>query len=131
VSEFAVDLSFQVTASSLVTSSSGVVSETLAAVAPADRSSWVGPAWAADTTAAANNKKGPQLIRSVRARLSIRSREADRTGQVSTFGDGGTDPVMGGLYRFNVGTTAGPNYARVRTMQADIAIRNQKGATWL
>jgi type II secretory pathway pseudopilin PulG len=131
VSEFAVDLAFSVVASQVVTNSAGAQAEQLAAVAGSDRSAWVGPTWGANPATAAIGNKGPQLVRTVRARLSVRSREADRQANVSTYGDGGTDPVMGGLYRFRVSGGAGASFARVRTMQADIAIRNSRSATWL
>lgn len=61
----------------------------------------------------------PQRIRSVRARLSVRSREGDR--EAATSKDTG-----GRLYRFGlgVGGAAGGPFARVRTMQADIILNN-------
>ena len=58
----------------------------------------------------------PQRVRTVRARLSVRSREADRETEIA-----------GGLYRFKL---ADKQYARVRTFQADIALPNQLGVTW-
>jgi len=58
----------------------------------------------------------PQGVRSVRLRLSVRSREADRsTG------------IAGGLYRFRVSAT---EWARVRTFQADVALPNQRRVQW-
>jgi type II secretory pathway pseudopilin PulG len=132
ISEFAVDLSFGVTVSQIITSGSGTQLETLTMLAAADRTNWVGPVWGANPATAAGSSRGPQLVRAVRARLSVRSREADRLGNVQTFGDGGTAPVMGGLYRFRVPAPSGaPAFARVRTVQTDIAIRSHRGATWL
>lgn len=131
ISEFAVDLAFSVTVSQIVTSGSGTQLETLAMLPSTDRSNWVGPAWGTNPASAAAANRGPQLVRVVRARLSVRSREADRLSNVATFGDGGTAPVMGGLYRFRVPAAGGPSFARVRTVQADIALRSQRGATWL
>jgi hypothetical protein len=58
----------------------------------------------------------PQRVRTVRARLSVRSREADREA-----------PIAGGFYRFKLGPD---QYARVRTFQADIALPNQLGVDW-
>jgi hypothetical protein len=58
----------------------------------------------------------PQRVRSVRVRLSVRSREADRTT--------GLD---GGLYRFQIGPSL---WARVRTFQADVALPNQASVQW-
>jgi hypothetical protein len=60
----------------------------------------------------------PQRIRSIRARLSVRSREADRSSNVPSS--------MTGLYRIAVGDTAN-TFARVRTVQTDIAIPNHFG----
>lgn len=70
---------------------------------------------------------GPQLIRSIRARLSVRSREADRSLGIDTTAAG----VAPGFYRIALGSngTTGP-YARVRTLQADVALKNQLGVTW-
>ncbi len=57
----------------------------------------------------------PQRIRSLRARLSVRSRETDRNTNIP-----GAAP---GLYRIAAGADA-TAFARVRTVQADIAIPN-------
>lgn len=66
----------------------------------------------------AANSKGdyPELVRSVHVRLSVRSREADRT-----------TGIPGGFYRFQVDATS---WARVRTFQADVALPNQAGVQW-
>jgi hypothetical protein len=61
----------------------------------------------------------PQGVRSVRVRLSVRSREADRETNVS-----GTT----GVYRFKLGTNDA--WARVRTFQADVALPNQVSVQW-
>lgn len=58
----------------------------------------------------------PQRVRSVRVRLSVRSREADRT-----------TGIAGGLYRFQIGPS---QWARVRTFQADVALPNQASVQW-
>ena len=58
----------------------------------------------------------PQGVRSVRVRLSVRSREADRSVGIA-----------GGLYRFKVGAN---DWARVRTFQADVALPNQRRVQW-
>jgi hypothetical protein len=58
----------------------------------------------------------PQRVRSVRVRLSVRSREADRT-----------TGIPGGLFRFQIGPSL---WARVRTFQADVALPNQAGVRW-
>ncbi len=58
----------------------------------------------------------PQKVRSVRVRLSVRSREPDRaTG------------IAGGFYRFQITPTL---WARVRTFQADVALPNQANVQW-
>jgi hypothetical protein len=70
---------------------------------------------------------GPQRIRAIRARLSVRSREADR---LAGMPDGGG--VIGpGLFRIGLGSAGTAPFARVRTVQADIALRNQRGVAWL
>ena len=62
----------------------------------------------------------PQGVRSVRVRLGVRSREADREANIV---DG-----TGRLYRFKVGTNDG--WARVRTFQADVPLPNQATVQW-
>jgi hypothetical protein len=65
---------------------------------------------------AAETGDNPQLVRSVRVRLSVRSREPDRaTG------------IAGGFYRFKISPTL---WARVRTFQADVALPNQASVQW-
>ncbi|MGE0324006.1 MAG: PilW family protein [Polyangiaceae bacterium] len=69
----------------------------------------------------------PELIRVVRTRLSVRSREADRSAAAN--------PPTGvpELYRIalNPGAAAtAQRWARVRTIQADISLPNQMGVTW-
>jgi hypothetical protein len=63
-----------------------------------------------------------ERIRSVRVRLSVRSREADRATDVA----GG----LSGLYRIGLGAGGGAPFARVRTFQADVALHNQSDLTW-
>jgi hypothetical protein len=58
----------------------------------------------------------PQRVRSVRVRLSVRSREPDRATGIS-----------GGFYRFQI---APKLWARVRTFQADVALPNQASVPW-
>ncbi len=57
-----------------------------------------------------------QGIRSVRVRLSVRSREADRGAR-----------IPGGLFRFQLSST---DWARVRTFQADVQLPNQRSVRW-
>jgi hypothetical protein len=131
VSEFAVDLKFGVTVGHVISGTTQVFK--LESFGPGDPT--VG-AWAGDTTtvvgpAAAMPPTGapaPQLVRAVRVRLGVRSREADRP----TGLDGGTGlPMAPGLYRIGTNPIGGGPYARVRTLQADVALRNQQGVTFL
>jgi hypothetical protein len=61
----------------------------------------------------------PQGVRTVRVRLGVRSREADRPANIA----GGT-----GVYRFKVGPNDG--WARVRNFQAEVSLPNQMGVSW-
>jgi hypothetical protein len=103
VAEYAVDLGFSVM---------GQVAAGTPTVAPS------APTDATFVTYFAANATGdrPQGVRSVRVRLSVRSREADRNTNIA-----------GGLYRFQVGTNA---WSRVRTFQADVALPNQRNVRW-
>jgi hypothetical protein len=69
-----------------------------------------------DSTFATYTGARPQGIRSVRVRLSVRSREADRSAGIT-----------GGLFRFKVGAN---EWARVRSFQADVALPNQRTLRW-
>jgi hypothetical protein len=119
VSEFAVDLSFGVTVSQLAAGASGGQAEQLQTFAPGSATA----TWAGDTTNM-GALTGPQRIRGVRARLSVRSREADREAAMPAL-------VGPGLFRIGLGANGAAPFARVRTVQADIAIRNQRGVGWL
>jgi hypothetical protein len=121
VSEFAVDLGFGVTGSELAAGSSGAQVEQLETFGQGAPTA----AWAGDTTTM-DALHGPQRIRGVRARLSVRSREADRLAGMPD--GGGFGP---GLFRIGLGANGAAPFARVRTVQADIAIRNHRGVTWL
>jgi type II secretory pathway pseudopilin PulG len=79
-------------------------------------------------TAFAGTAGNAQRLRAVRARLSVRSREPDREANV---GIGPT--VAAGLYRFMVVPAqpgVPPQFARVRTFQADIALHNHTRLLW-
>jgi prepilin-type N-terminal cleavage/methylation domain-containing protein len=65
---------------------------------------------------------GPNRIRSVRARLVVRSREADRSGAIS-------DQPTGNIFRFAMGGDGG-SYARARTLTADIGLPNLTSLRW-
>lgn len=63
----------------------------------------------------------PQRLRSLRVRLSLRSREADRDER----------SFAGGLYRVGLGDNGKAPYARVRTLQADVMLNNNANVqTW-
>lgn len=70
----------------------------------------------------ANQTAGPERVRSVKVRLSVRSREPDR--------DQGINPALvgavpGTLFRYQI---PGSNlYSRVRTLHADVSMSNQIG----
>jgi Tfp pilus assembly protein PilW len=101
--EYAVDLEFSVM---------GQLVKGVSSLAPA---SAPGSDW--DTYFKGNaTDDRPQGVRAVRVKLSVRSREADRTTNIA-----------GGLYRFRVGTN---EWARVRTFQADVALPNQRRVQW-
>jgi hypothetical protein len=69
------------------------------------------------STAATGDR--PQRVRTVRVRLGVRSREADRPANIA----GGN-----GVYRFKVGDNDG--WARVRSFQAEVSLPNQMGVVW-
>ncbi len=120
VAEYAVDLDFQITA---VTGITGCCDPTVSAVPSTSTSfaTFTGRPSTANTT--------PELIRSVRTRLGVRSRESDRPADVSA--DTGATQSQG-LFRFNVGASATTpdTFARVRTFQADVALYNQLDVLW-
>jgi hypothetical protein len=109
VAEYAVDLRFRVTVAPSQRSP-------LAYVEQANLASWVGD------PATLGPGAGPQLVRTVHTWLSVRSREADRTS--------GIDTESGPLFRIGLGSEGSAPFARVRTVQARIALHNQMGVTW-
>jgi hypothetical protein len=80
----------------------------------------------AGPTGAGNAATKPQSVRSVRPRLSVRSREADRDANVDTTGPN----IAPGLYRIGLGESGTAPFARVRTLQADTLIGSQSDVTW-
>jgi hypothetical protein len=62
----------------------------------------------------------PNRIRSVRARLVVRSREADRAAPI-------TQPT-GNIFRYAMAADGG--YARARTLTADISLPNLASLRW-
>ena len=116
VAEYGVDLRFGVTAITgrqigLEITPAGLTSGAMGATG-----AWTGPLPAAR----------PDQIRTVRARLSVRSEMPDRYGPTPP------DPALApGLYRFFVGSWGTRDlYARVRTIQADIGLRNLEPILW-
>ncbi|MEN9578598.1 MAG: hypothetical protein RJA70_1607 [Pseudomonadota bacterium] len=109
VSEYAVDLRFRLT----VAPSSG---SALQYVPQATVEDWAG---LPDSLGAG---RGPQLIRSVHTWLSVRSREPDRASTIAA--------PAGPLFRVGLGASGGAPFARVRTVQARVALHNQMGVTW-
>jgi prepilin-type N-terminal cleavage/methylation domain-containing protein len=119
VAEYAVDLKFGITAVNQVTAGAN---PTLLTLDPGD-ATIEDTAGDANTILAAN--QGPHFIRAVRVRLSTRSREADREADINA----GADPsISAGLYRIGLGDDNSAPFARVRTIQADVALRNQPRA---
>ena len=119
VAEYAVDLAFQITA---VTAIANCCDPTVLPVAPgsANFSRFTGPVSVANTQ--------PELIRTVRVRLGMRSRESDRAGGIAADA---TAPATQGLFRFDLGPTAAPDrFARIRTFQADVVLNNQVDVLW-
>jgi hypothetical protein len=78
-------------------------------------------------TDAVNNTYGlTQLIRGVHLRLSVRSREADRDADIAGTGGASND-----RYRIGLTMPSGDKvFARVRTFQADIPVRNLENSNW-
>ncbi|MEI9939651.1 MAG: prepilin-type N-terminal cleavage/methylation domain-containing protein [Pseudomonadota bacterium] len=131
VAEYAVDLNLQVIAVTSMTTGSD---PNLSLISPGDAlfNTFTGPVFGTLNT--------PELIRSLRVRLGVRSREADRTAPL-------TNPAGQGLLRFNIGSDPasanGPislkgstvfetteTFARVRTFQADVVLHNQASVLW-
>ena len=100
-----------------VTSTTGCCDPTLSLISPGD------PLFPTFTGAVFNSLNTPELIRSVRVRLGVRSREADRTAAL-------TSAANRGLFRFNINSGTAETYARVRTFQADVVLHNQADVLW-
>lgn len=70
------------------------------------------------------NDKAPHRIRAVRARLAVRSREADRAESISPP----SSAPAGAIFRYGLPGDGG--YARARTLVADINLPNLANITW-
>jgi Prokaryotic N-terminal methylation motif len=66
-----------------------------------------------------------QLLRGLNVRLSVRSREADREANVAGVGGTSAD-----IYRIPLGPSKGAPYARVRTLQSNVPLRNLESSNW-
>jgi hypothetical protein len=115
VAEYAVDLSFGLTVAQTITN--GVPTQ-LASIAAGNAAivNWAGDV----TTTAGLANQGPHRVRALRVRLAVRSREPDRDLNIVTGGS-----VAPGLYRFSLAANGASLFARVRTLQAEIALHNQ------
>ncbi len=118
VSEYAVDLKFAFSVDQSVASTTGAWVEPSLTPFKFYESGSTPPAFTDEVRA---NPSGatPQRIRSVRYRLSTRSRDPDRTV--------GLDEGGPGLARYSLGANS---FARVRTTIGEVAILNQQGIRW-
>jgi hypothetical protein len=119
VAEYAVDLKLGITVVQTITNGNA---DSLLTLAPDNAA--VGT-WAGSVANAGS--LGPQRVRAVRVRLGVRSREADR--ELNILG-GTSGPVAPGLYRFSLAQDGASRFARVRTLQADVALHNQMAVLW-
>ncbi len=67
--------------------------------------------------------QGPERIRSIHARLTVRSREADREAQVAS-----TPAPTGNIYRYHL--PGGLGFARTRTVTGEVSLPNLAGLAW-
>jgi len=116
VSEYAVDLRFGLTVAT-TTGNDPVLTEL-----PIGDSRI--PDYAFDV-ATKTTTPGPERIRAVRARLTVRSREADRLGSATP--PAGSPP--GTIFRYAMGADGG-TYARARALVADIQLPNLGSVSW-
>jgi type II secretory pathway pseudopilin PulG len=115
VAEYAVDLKFGIT---VANNPSGPYTDPT--FQQFDFDDPVIPNWAGDLIGdVADPGTGPQRVRDIRVRLAVRSQEPDREAAPVTPGQ---------FFRMALGNGANaPPFARVRTLQADIAMNNQMG----
>jgi len=115
VAEYAVNLQFGITRITGFTNNSP---DGFAQVSPGDPavSTFAGDL----VNEVTNPSDGPNRIRTVRVRLSIRSQNPDR---LTPAGDAG-------VFRVGLGTNGGAPYSRLRTLQADVALNNQMAVTY-
>ncbi len=82
----------------------------------------------AGTYASGNDPDGPDSIRSVQVTLSARSIEADRAADVTMTN---VTTAQGNVLRQSVTSGTVTRYARVRTINTEIALANQRGSAWV
>jgi len=92
-------------------------------------SSPIDPSLVAVTADINDTYASTQLLRGLHLRFSVRSREADRLSDVAGGSGGGANSDR---YRvkLNMPSPAQPVYARVRTFQSDIPLRNLENSLW-
>jgi hypothetical protein len=73
-----------------------------------------------------NTYDSTQLLRGIHVRFSVRSREADRERDIPAGTGGGSNDH----YRIGLTSPSGTVFARVRTFQSDIPLRNLEGSNW-
>lgn len=121
VAEYAVDLKFGLTVVNGVLNNTDPTTLTYA---PGDTQVLN---WAGDTSKNNTPNQGPELVRAVRVRLSVRSRDPDRESNINPSTVPGLAP---GFYRMGLGKGGTAPFARVRTLQADVSLTNQLGVLW-
>jgi hypothetical protein len=117
VTEHAVDLKFGLTVDNRAGSAEPTLTTFLPDNALIDN-------WAGDIGGATPAK--PERIRGIRVRMSVRSAEPDREANIDPAAAG----VAPGLYRIGLGSGGGAPFARVRTLQSDVALHNTTGVPW-
>jgi hypothetical protein len=116
VAEYAVDLRF-----GLTVATTGGVDPVLTEYAIGDAKIYD---YAFDV-AAKTTTPGPERIRAVRTRLTVRSREADRQSGLAP--PAGSPP--GTIFRYGMGSDGG-SFARARALTADIQLPNLASIAW-
>jgi prepilin-type N-terminal cleavage/methylation domain-containing protein len=124
VAEYAVDLRFGLTVVNGFANPADPVDPTTLTYEPGNAQVLN---WAGDTSKNNTPNQGPELVRAVRVRLSVRSRDPDRQTNV----DPATVPgLAAGFYRMGLGPNGTAPFARVRTLQSDVSLTNQLGVMW-
>lgn len=117
IAEYAVDLRFGGTVATNVANGTQLT-QTLVRFAPGENNVFY-TGWARNPTTQPT-QPGSERIRALQVRLAVRSRLPDRDQPM-------TGMPAGSLYRFKL---ANGKYARVRSLQAEVALSNQLGVFW-